>query len=135
MFNEIDAQFLKNNRTPGEPEKRWFRDAEQESDLFVWIDSSGQVARFQFWLKEYLIEWDEEHGLKTGLLDRETGSFSSIQTPVFNYHLKPQTDIIPSFYNLIKEQVSTQKEQPLFRHILAVLEKTRRPDSEGKLNR
>ncbi|HID40200.1 MAG TPA: hypothetical protein EYP36_11900 [Calditrichaeota bacterium] len=122
MFTEINAQLLKDNSGSVEPQKRWFRDADSECDLFVWMDKNRQMTKFQFWLKDLLLEWDRHDGLKTGKLDDESGSFHSIQTPVYSYHLTMHKGILPLVYRLLKQEVSRQESNRLFRKILATLE-------------
>ena len=124
MFAEIDTQLLKENSDRSSPQKRWFRDAEGECDLFVWIDQNSQINKFQFWLKDLLLEWDRQYGLKTGKLDEDSGSFHSIQAPVYSYHLNMQKGILPLVYRLLKKEVSRRKGDSLFRTILETLEES-----------
>ncbi len=122
MFTEISAKLLKDNSGKKVPQKRWFRDAERECDLFVWMDQNGRMTKFQFWLKDLLLEWDKKNGLKTGKLDSESGSFHSIQTPVYSYHLNMHKGILPLVYRLLKKEITKPKSNQLFRDILSILE-------------
>jgi len=122
VFTEINTQILKDNSGRDIPQKRWFRDAERECDLFVWTDQSGRISKFQFWLKNLLLEWDRRYGLKTGELDEESGSFHSIQAPVYSYHLNMHKGILPLVYRLLKKEINSQKSDSLFRKILTILE-------------
>ncbi len=97
MFQEIDPSFLKER----DGNKSWFRDAENNCELFIWKNNVHQIVRFQFWHEDYLVEWNIETGFKSGRLDPEVGAFRSYQSPSFRYHHHFESDLISKMEKLL----------------------------------
>lgn len=82
MFVQINQNILKN---PQE-NKSWYRDSDNNCDLFIWLDQQNAFRRFQLWHDDFLVEWDACEGLKSGQLDAREGSFHNLQAPSYHYH-------------------------------------------------
>ena len=100
MFQEINPAFFK------EPDenKSWFRDAENNCELFVWKNTAQKIIRFQLWYEDYLVEWDTEKGFKSGLLEPEVGAFRSYQSPSFRYHHRFAAELISKMKQMLNPQ-------------------------------
>ena len=83
MFHEINPIYIK--KQEDRPVYRWFQDASNNLDLYVWQDLNGRVNRFQLWNEQVLWEWEEQKGWRFGALDPATGAFRHYQAPVFRY--------------------------------------------------
>lgn len=103
MFVEVDHKLLKQSSGKPNSIKRWFRDADRDCDIFIWQNDSKEIIRFQFWLKEYLLEWNQRRKFKTGKLDSDIKGFKSYQSPTYKYHSNPDTIIIHSVFNIISD--------------------------------
>lgn len=121
MFREIDKQFLKYSEEDIGFEKRWFRDAERECDIFVWQDNK-QIIRFQFWYNDFLLEWDRTKGIKTGKIDASTGSFHSYQTPIFRYHDNFDKEIYNSVQQLLSGELKQELPNSIFNSLMLEIE-------------
>ena len=82
MFSKINPELLKDQ----EQNKTWYRDADNDCDLFVWENSGETITKFQLWYENFLLEWDIQSGLRSGRLDPEVGSFRSYQSPSYKYY-------------------------------------------------
>jgi hypothetical protein len=101
MFREVNKDYLKSTEEDRGLDKRWFRDAERECDIFVWQNDQHKIIRFQFWYHETLLEWDQIKGYKTGKVDATTGAFKSYQTTIFRYHTNFDQEILSNIQHLI----------------------------------
>ena len=99
MFYEIDPSLIKSSNP--ELRKRWYRDYENECDLFVWQDQNSKIHSFQFWYKDALLQWEEDKGIKTGKIDERSGAFMSLQSDLFRMHQETNTEIVNTVYNLL----------------------------------
>ena len=117
MFFEIDPELLKQT-DPG-LNKRWFRDAGTECDLLVWENQGSEIERFQFWHQEALIEWDESVGIKTGHVDKSSGSFTHYQSDLYRMHSGMDNDIVTFVTDLLANKVSGEGE--LIQKIFGIL--------------
>jgi len=120
MFFEIDPELLK--QTDPQLNKRWFRDAGTECDLLVWEDQESEIARFQFWHQDALIEWDKSSGIKTGHVDRSSGSFTHYQSDLYRMHGGMNNDIVDFVTDLLANKVSAEGEmvQNIFRILIDI---------------
>lgn len=117
MFTKIKADVLKER----ENDKSWYRDAENESDLFVWQGEDGNVQRFQLWHKNDLLEWNQHGGFKSGSLTGEVGAFKSYQAPSYHYHSKFKSALALKMTPLIRENISSENEDVLLRKIAGII--------------
>ncbi len=106
MFQEINPSYFKEP----EPNKSWFRDGENNCDLFIWKDQSQQIVRFQLWHEDILIEWEAGKGFRSGLLDPEVGAFRSYQSPSFRYHHQLAQNLVSE---VKKRRLPVQPSTPL----------------------
>ncbi len=120
MFIKIKPDVLKEQ----EAGKFWYRDADNESDLFLWQDESGRLKRFQFWHQNKLLEWDERSGYKSGNLDNEVGSFKSYQSPSYHYHQEFNTGFAVEMMEFLKEQQGPEEGQNLITEILRKIQES-----------
>ncbi len=58
-FQEIDEK---------EITTRWFRDQKSETDVFIWLNKSGQIIKQQVSVMGQLIEWNIVEGVRTGVM-------------------------------------------------------------------
>ena len=82
MFSKINPELLKEQ----EKNKTWYRDADNNCDLFVWEESGTNISKFQLWYEDFLLEWDINAGFRSGQLDPEVGSFRNYQSPSYKYY-------------------------------------------------
>jgi len=94
MLREIDPHLLKQDAAG--LLRRWFKDTENDCDLFIWANQSGKLVRFQFWMDEVLLEWQQGKGLRTGSMDQKSGGFVSLQAASFRYHTGMRTELVSS---------------------------------------
>jgi hypothetical protein len=99
MFHEIGQEFIKQQDSL--PKKRWFRDADAECDLFLWQNDKKELRHFQFRYHDALIEWDPQHGLRTGHVDSVSGSFIHYQSIFFRLHHDLDQQIIRGVKDLL----------------------------------
>jgi len=104
MFQEINPVFMKET----DNNKSWFRDAENDCELFVWKNSAQKIVRFQLWHEDFLIEWNVENGFKSGRLDPEVGSFRNYQSPSYRYHHQFATKLIPEMEKMLFPDDATE---------------------------
>ncbi len=83
---------------------RWFQDAGNNLDLYVWEDLTGQVTRFQLWNEDVLWEWDCQKEWRFGALDPATGAFRHYQAPVFRYLPKVHYQALQQIFSRMQEQ-------------------------------
>ncbi len=119
MFIKIKPDVLKEQ----EAGKSWYRDADNECDLFLWQDETGNLKRFQLWQKNRLLEWDEQNGYKSGNLDTEEGSFKSYQSPSYHYHPKFNIGFAIEMMEFFKEQQVPEEEHILFSDIMRKIQR------------
>ena len=119
MFVEIDKTLLK--QTDINLEKRWFRDVDRECDLFTWQNNESKIIRFQFWMDESLLEWNNEKGFKTGKLDQNTGAFRSYQAPMFRYHSNSDNEILATVSQLLKGELDQDDAEDVFDSVYSEL--------------
>ena len=124
MFLEINKDLLK--QTDINLEKRWFRDVDRECDLFIWQNDDNKIVRFQFWMDESLLEWNENKGYKTGKLDQNTGAFRSYQAPLFRYHSNSDNEILTTVSQLIKGNLDQDEAEDVFDSVYDELAKINR---------
>lgn len=122
MFREVNKGYLKITEEDRELDKRWFRDAERECDIFVWQNPRETIVRFQFWYHESLLEWDQVKGIKTGKVDATTGAFRSYQTPIFRYHSSFDQEILDNIQQLINGEIREELPNDIFDSLLLDLE-------------
>jgi hypothetical protein len=103
MFYEIDPELIK--QVEDAQEKRWFRDAEAECDLLVWLSENNEISRFQFWHYDALVEWDSLNGLKTGLVNKDSGAFTHYQSQLYRLHQDIDEEILSAVKNILIQKV------------------------------
>ena len=116
MFAEIDPQYIKNDNLPFD--KRWFRNAKDGCDLFIWQDDKADVVKFQFWKEDALIEWTEENGLKTGKIDPSTGSFKHYHASFYRYHFNFDKKIVQNVKDLINGLTGSVESEDTFERVV-----------------
>jgi len=121
VFVEINKDLLK--KTESDLEKRWFRDADRNCDLFLWQNTGKEVMRFQFWVEDTLLEWNAASGFKTGRLDQHSGAFTNYQAPIFRYHQRLDEDILNSIEHLLQGDLDKADDLAVFDTVLEQLEK------------
>lgn len=123
MFSKIDPELLKDQ----EKNKTWYRDAENNCDLFVWEDSGLTITKFQLWYEDFLLEWDRNSGLRSGRLDPEVGSFRSYQSPSYKYYQefvsKPLTKILLFLQNSSGAEPSEAQNSNAISSVIRVIKK------------
>ena len=118
MFFEIDSDLLKQVDLP--LKKRWFCDAAAECELLVWEDEINEIKRFQFWHQDALVEWNWDSGIKTGHVDKTSGSFTHYQSELYRMHQGLDNEILDFVTNLIKNKSS--QEGDLINKIFLILD-------------
>lgn len=118
MFFEIDSDLLKQVDLP--LKKRWFRDAAAECELLVWEDEVNEIKRFQFWHQDALLEWNWDSGIKTGHVDKSSGSFTHYQSDLYRMHQGLDVEILTFVTHLIKNK--TSQEGDLINKIFLILD-------------
>jgi hypothetical protein len=108
MFFEIDPDLLKQVDQP--LIKRWYRDSGAECDLLVWGDEKNEIKRFQFWHQDALLEWNSASGIKTGHVDKASGSFTHYQSDLYRMHHNLDTEILNFVSNLVQNHASSQED-------------------------
>ncbi len=120
MFIKIKPDVLKEQ----EAGKSWYRDGDNECDLFLWQDETGRLKRFQFWRQNKLLEWDEQNGYKSGNLEIEHGSFKNYQSPSYYYHTEYNKSFAVEMMEFLEEQQVPEEEQNLFSYILRKMQES-----------
>lgn len=124
MFVEINKELLK--QTDINLDKRWFRDVDRECDLFIWQDDDNKIVRFQFWMDDSLLEWNNDKGFKTGKLDQNTGAFRSYQAPMFRYHSNSDNEILTTVSQLLQGDLDQDEAEEVFDSVYDELAKINR---------
>lgn len=115
LLYEINEVFVA-QKDPG-LKTRWFRS--EESDLFIWQNSSGEIVYFQLSFKAGYVEWDKEKKLKTGVVDEEEYGGKN-RSPLVSYHLYPDWQLIRQITTQFKE-VSVRIDTEVRDFVLQVL--------------
>ncbi len=117
MFQEINPSFFKER----DKNKSWFRDAENNCELFIWRNGQNQIIRFQLWYEDALIEWDLRNGFKSGILDPEVGAFRSYQSPSYRYHTHFVSGLISKIKTILNSNAENKSVQDALHFVQAVM--------------
>ena len=108
MFIEIDSDLIKQDDE--QHQKRWFRDSEAECDLLVWHDAQGDINRIQFWYYDALLQWDANQGVKTGMVNRSSGSFEHYHSELYRLHEEFDEEIISTIKSIIIRELNADNQ-------------------------
>ncbi len=120
MFVKIKQEVLKEQ----DANKSWYRDVENECDLFIWLNTSDNLKHFQLWYKNNLLEWDRQKGLKSGSLDEETGSFKNYQSPSYHYHRSFNNELALKMIGFLGDSLEANEERNILTKIIEMLRKS-----------
>jgi hypothetical protein len=121
MFREINQSLLKQDAPP--LKKRWFRDYDMEQDLIVWESLQSDLQKFQLWYKGWLLDFEQNRGIRTGKILPSTGAFKNYQSDLFAYHRVADDAILSYIKNLSKDaKIQDEKVQQFLSQVLEDLQ-------------
>jgi len=72
-LKKVDATFMRNNKEG----KTWYH-GDNDTDLYTWEGTNGQLKAWQFITNEVFLEWNEIQGMRTGYITVTNQSVSGI---------------------------------------------------------